>query len=114
MARAFRSPESYSAEAISRGMLVSFLRERGFTEVDDRRKRFGQTESQTIHARAPTGIKCVMSVRLCWRKDAGGEGIKRSAAQLLATVDKTDWIGSLKTKISREKGLGVTHILLVQ
>lgn len=43
MARPFRSPESYVAERTTRGMLRSFLAERGFTEIEDVRQDFGQT-----------------------------------------------------------------------
>ena len=40
MPREFRTSESYQAKKITRAMLASFLEERGFTGVDDQRRRY--------------------------------------------------------------------------
>src|SRR5262245_56252506 len=112
--RPFRRPESYQAEEITRKMLPSFLRDRGFTVASDRRERQGQT----IVATSPGGERLTMRVRLCWRRETGGRDSERvrtySAAQLLAKIENNDWIGSLRDKAARERSHGVTHLLFVQ
>ena len=114
MPREFRTPESYQAEMITRDMLASFLEERGFTGVDDQRRRFDQNESQTIHAVAPSGQDVSMRVKLCWRRSREGKAETYSATQLMANVKKGEWIESLNAycnKCIREK---VTHLLVPQ
>lgn len=112
--RQFRRPESYEAEDVTRNMLPSFLRDRGFTVESDNRERQGQT----IVATTPGGDLLSMRVRLCWNREAGGCDSERvrtySATQLLAKIKDDDWIGSLQAKVDREKARGVTHLLFVQ
>jgi hypothetical protein len=52
--REFRTPESYESEEVTRGMLRDFLFARGFREVRDERKRYGQAQTQTLVATAPS------------------------------------------------------------
>lgn len=110
--RAFRTPESFYAESVTREMLVDFLSERGFTDVHDNRKFHGKVESQTIDATAPTGERLVIRVRLCWRRRNASETY--SAAQLLPKVKNGDWVGTLEAKVNREVAEGITHSLFVQ
>lgn len=113
--RAFRTPESYQAEHITRDMLAGFLASRGFADVRDERKSHGKTESQTLHATTPEGGRLAMRVRLCWRRTNRGSGkATYSAAQLLPKIKNEDWEGTLGAKVEREKADGVTHLLLVQ
>lgn len=114
-ARAFRTPESHSEEQATRQMLGSYLRNRGFRDIEDNRRLYGTAESQTIRAVAPDGETVVLRVRLCWRKDRGVPGGKQySAAQLMARITAGDWEGSVKRKIANQKEEGVTHLLIVQ
>jgi len=112
--RPFRRPESYEAEVITRRMLPDFLRDRGFGDVVNTPERQGQT----IEATPPGGQRLRMRVRQCWRRDTGGRDSRRartySAAQLLANIKGGDWVGSLRAKVERERGRGVTHLLFVQ
>ncbi|MEO7797349.1 MAG: HNH endonuclease signature motif containing protein [Opitutaceae bacterium] len=111
--RAFRSEASHAAERETRGMLKPFFEARGFTQVEDVRKEMGSAIAQKLIATI-AGERRVMSVRMCWHKKSNGDAIVHSAAQLLARVDKRDWIGPLQAKIDREREAGVTHLLLVQ
>lgn len=112
--RAFRLPESYAAEQVTRKMLPEFLRDRGFAVKSNTPERQGQT----LVAVSPDGERLTMRIRLCWRREAGSRDSERvrtySAAQLLAKIKNNDWIGSLKSKVDREKSRGVTHLLFVQ
>lgn len=113
--RSFRTRESYVSEHITRDMLACFLRERGFSNVTDSRKRYGENESQILSATSPTGELVAMRVRLCWRRD--GQSPRQatySAAQLLPKVKNNDWEGTLSEKIAREAAEGVNHLLVVQ
>ncbi len=110
--RAFRTPESYNAEHITRGMIESFLIERGFSNVKDERKFHGKVESQTIHATTPDGEKVVIKVRLCWRRQNPNN--TNSAAQILPKIKNNDWEGTLNKKVNHEISEGVTHTLFIQ
>jgi len=115
--REFRTRESYEAERITRDMLLEFLRERGFRDVQDSRRALGvgKTETQTIYATSPDGESLVMRVRLCWRRTGGGSRESTySAAQLQARVKNYDWEGALKALAKRVLARGVTHFLIVQ
>jgi 5-methylcytosine-specific restriction protein A len=114
--RQFRTEESYAFEQVTRGMLTDYLRDRGFQNVIDRRKRYGRNVSQSIIATTPWGAAISMRVRLCWRPGRDGSGGQRSysAAQLLAGIEDGDWEGSLRAKTAREAELGISHFLLVQ
>lgn len=115
MTRPFRTEESYAAERATRDALPAFLRERGFTDIDDKRKSFGSTQSQSIRARDEMGAAVNMWVRLCWRRGRGRQKQSRySAAQLRARVKDGDWVGTLSKKIEAAKAAGTTHLLLVQ
>lgn len=113
--RDFRTQESYVSERITRDMLADFLRERGFSNVGENRKRYGRNESQILSAVSPTGEKIVMRVRLCWRRDGHkARETTYSAAQLLPKVKDDDWEGTLRDKFSREAADGVNYLLVVQ
>jgi 5-methylcytosine-specific restriction protein A len=111
--RAFRTPESYYAEQVSRDMIAGFLEERGFAEVRDERKHHGNVESQTIHATAPSGTKrLVMRVRLCWRRR--NQNHTYSAAQILPKIKNDDWEGTLQHKFNAERAQGIEFTLFIQ
>jgi 5-methylcytosine-specific restriction protein A len=113
--RSFRTRESYVSERITRDMLADFLRERGFSNVTDSRKRYGENESQILSATSPTGELLAMRVRLCWRRDGRSpRQTTYSAAQLLPSVKNNDWEGTFREKIAREAAEGVNHLLVVQ
>jgi 5-methylcytosine-specific restriction protein A len=112
--RAFRRPESYESEQITRRIVLGFLQERGFRIERDLRAQQGQT----IVARSPDDLPITMRVKLCWRRGGERRDARRlasySAAQLMARVDGGDWIGSIERKMLRERTRGVTHFLFVQ
>jgi hypothetical protein len=113
--REFRSKKSFEAEAITRGMVASFLEARGFSQVRDVRKSFGKTEQQIVHAWSPTLGEVAMHVRICWNREPGSGRQKRySAVQLLSKIKDGDWVGSLNAKVDRDRRRGVTHALIVQ
>lgn len=115
MARSFRTEESYEAEHRTRDLLPAFLRERGFTNIEDKRKRFGSTESQVLHAIDNSGKAVSLWVRLCWRRGGSrGSRTNYSAAQLRARVNNGDWVGTLTKKMKSAKAEGTTHLLLIQ
>ena len=114
MPREFRTPESYQAEKITRAMLASFLKERGFTGVDDQRRRYGNNESQTIHAVDQSGRDVSMRVKLCWRRGREGKAETYSATQLMANLKKGPWEESLKAYAEKQQGEGITHFLIPQ
>lgn len=110
--RAFRTQESLEAEHLSRRVVNEFLQERGFEIQEDQRERRGQT----VIARALTGERLAIRVKLGWRRASEREGshLAYSAVQLLARVRGEDWLGSIEGKLSREVAHGVTHMLFVQ
>lgn len=113
--RSFRTPESYVSERITRDMLADFLKERGFSNVSDTRKRYGENESQILSAIAPNGEQLAMRVRLCWRRDGRSpRQTTYSAAQLLPKVKNDDWEGTLTEKFAREAAEGGNYLLVVQ
>lgn len=110
--RAFRKPESFEAERLSRDAVAPFLRSRGFSVEDDHRKVAGTAVSQVVTAVDPSGKRIKMRVRLCWRWDAG-EG-RMSAAQLRARLIDDDWDKTLQAIVSRDNEEGISHALLLQ
>ncbi|WP_437497542.1 HNH endonuclease [Sorangium sp. So ce1099] len=113
--RAFRTPESYEYERSTRDMVADFLRERGFANVRDQRKPYGESISQAVYATAADGERIAMRVRLCWRRT--GRAILEqtySAAQLLHNIKNSGWEATLAEKMEREQAKGITHLLLVQ
>lgn len=110
--RSFRTPESHYAERVSRDMIEGFLAARGFTSIQDERKKHGNVESQTIHATSPAGVSMVMRVRLCWRRRNPNDTM--SAAQILPEIKDNDWEGTLHHKADNERSQGVTHTLFIQ
>jgi 5-methylcytosine-specific restriction protein A len=114
MPREFRTTESYQAEKITRAMLVRFLEERGFTAVHDQRRKYGQNESQTIHAVDPSGHDVSMRVKLCWRRGREGKAETYSATQLMANVKKGAWVESLNAYSNKCRKEEVTHMLIPQ
>jgi 5-methylcytosine-specific restriction enzyme A len=96
-------------------MVSSYLKARGFQAVEDKRRLYGRTESQTITAATSDGHRMVMRVRLCWRRNRRRSvGREYSAAQLMARIENGDWEGSVNAKVVNQREEGVTHLLLVQ
>ncbi len=121
--RPFRSEESYLSERISRSMVEPFLKQKGYTNIEDVRSKFGKNESQLVSAVDPNGDQVKLHVQLCWRRGGGsssetenGRGANQtfSAAQLLAKIKDGDWEGSIQAKLQRDASHGVTHSLFVQ
>jgi 5-methylcytosine-specific restriction enzyme A len=113
--RTFRTSESYDAERLTRDMLKEFLQSRGFRDVQDERKSYGKSESQTLYAKTSAGDRLAMRVRLCWRRvNRRSKKPTKSAAQLLSKVRNDDWEGTLRAKVERERAEGATHYLIVQ
>lgn len=113
--RAFRSPESYQAERLSRDAVVPFLHSRGIVVHDDRRKAVGPGQSQLIAATLTDGSQALIRVRLCWRRD--GRTVRESlysAAQLRARTLDGDWAATLEHIARRDHEERVTHTLLLQ
>ena len=112
--RPFRGTESLESERTRRNLLVKFLGDRGFIEIKDNRTQNGQT----IVATDSQGQRLTMRVRLCWRRRSKNRDSNRverySAAQLLAAVKDSDWVGSISKKVERELSKGVTHYLFIQ
>ncbi len=112
--RAFRSPDSYAAEAKTRAMIEPFLKARGFVELHDDRPRHGKVQSQTIRGRTPSGEPVALRIRLCWRKDRSERARGYSAAQIIPTVEAGKWVEALDDLVRRHIKEGITHLLLVQ
>jgi 5-methylcytosine-specific restriction enzyme A len=113
--RQFRGEESYVAERITRGMVQPFLEQKGWTNVEDVRVRYGNNESQYVSAIDESGQRLKMHVHSCWRRERGDERERLfSAAQLMASIKDDDWEGSIRDKLARSKSQGATHSLFVQ
>ncbi|MBY0437605.1 MAG: HNH endonuclease [Burkholderiales bacterium] len=113
--RAFRSPESLAAEAMTRDAVVPFLAERGFKVVEDQRKVTGTATEQFVVALAPDGQNIKMRVRLCWRRDGRKPGERQYAAtQLRARLRNDDWEGTVRFIVERDLANGITHCLVIQ
>ncbi|WP_241074983.1 HNH endonuclease [Achromobacter insuavis] len=111
--RAFRKPESYEAEELSRVMVRPFLESRGFHVNDDVRKVSGTAQSQTVIAVTASGEEMKIRVRLCWRKERI-DNFKTSAAQLRAHLVEGDWNKTLKHFTQAYASDGITHLLIFQ
>jgi HNH endonuclease len=111
--RPFRSEASTVAEAEARDLVVDFLIERGFSDVQDTRPG----RRQLIHARSPKGDRCSIVVKLCWRREPLGPKIKRqrqyAAAQLIAKHGGNPE-GKVQGMVRRAQSGGVTHFLFIQ
>lgn len=114
MPRSFRTQQSHDEERITRDLIAPFLRERGFREIEDQRKRYGQNQSQTIQTIDNAGRRIAMGVRLCWRKRGNKSEENYAATQLLSRIANNDWEGTLTQKMARETADGKTHLLLVE
>jgi 5-methylcytosine-specific restriction protein A len=112
--RAFRTPESLDAEAVSRDAVAPFLISRGFNVEEDHRTKTGTAVSQIVTAIDPNGKRIKMRVRLCWRWDRQQKSNNCSAAQLRARLIDNDWDRTLDTIVSRDKDKGISHALLLQ
>lgn len=113
--RQFRGEDSYVAERITRDMVQPFLEQKGYTNVEDVRVRYGNNESQFVSAVDQTGQLVSLHVQSCWRRERGNERVRLySAAQLMAAIKDGDWEGSIRSKLARSKSRGATHSLLVQ
>jgi 5-methylcytosine-specific restriction protein A len=113
--RAFRGEDSLVAERITRSMVVPFLEQKGYSNIEDIRVRYGNNESQSVAAIDHTGQPVRLHVQSCWRRD--GRNTREhlySAAQLMAAIKDGDWEGSISDKLARSANNGVTHSLLVQ
>lgn len=111
--RAFRKPESYEGEELSRAMVGPFLESRGFHVKDDTRKVSGTAQSQTVTAAASSGEEMKIRVRLCWRRERR-EKFKYSAAQLRAHFVEDDWEKTLEQVAHAYIEDGITHVLFFQ
>lgn len=113
--RPFRTRDSYEAEAVTRDMVAGYLRDLGFQNVSDERRRFGLNQSQMLIATSASGAQLRMQVKLCWRR-SGASLVEQtySAAQLLARITDDDWAGSLAARIERDRSQGITHYLFIQ
>lgn len=111
--RAFRKPESYEAEEISRAMVGPFLESRGFQVKDDARKVSGTAQSQTVIAVSASGEEMRIRVRLCWRKERI-ENFRTSAAQLRPHLVDGDWDKTLRHLAQTYARDGITHLLIFQ
>lgn len=113
--RPFRNPESYQSERITRDMIEPFLRQRGFSDIEDKRVRYGMNESQLVTAIDPQGGAVKLRAQLCWRRDGRNTNEKNySATQLLSKIKDGDWEGTIQAKVDRDKSHGITHSLFVQ
>ncbi|MGN8124564.1 HNH endonuclease [Pseudomonas sp. 22082] len=113
MTRQFRSEESFHAERISRDAVAPFLADRGFLNIDDKRKVTGSATSQLVSATSPEGERLKMRVRLCWRRRTTEE-LKYSAAQLRARLVDEDWDKTMHMTMQRDLNQGITHNLILQ
>lgn len=111
--RAWRRPESYEAEMLTRNLVKPFLESRGYLQVSDIRRKLGAGQSQIVEALDPRKMPIRFRVRSCWRWSNGREPGKVSAAQLTAR-----YVGSfeetLDNVIRKNEKVKVTHLLLVQ
>ncbi len=114
-ARSFRGEDSYVAERITRGMVLPFLQQKGYTDIVDIRVPYGSNESQLVTATDHLGRPVKLHVQSCWRREGRRETERLySAAQLMAKVKGGDWEGSILGKVDRSARAGVTHSLFVQ
>jgi len=113
LSRAFRTEDSLRAEKATRELVGPFLSRSGYEVERDVRERGGQTI--TVRSTAGTRVSC--RVKLCWRREGGRDAeryIRYSAAQLMAKAPGGDWVGGIRTMMSRHRKAGVTHMLFVQ
>jgi 5-methylcytosine-specific restriction protein A len=112
--RVFRGPDSIAAEQISRDSVVPFLAQRGFQEIEDKRKVTGSATEQFVIALTPDGQPVRMRVRLCWRREGKNSNERKySAAQLRAGLRGT-WEDTLHFVVERDRQQGNTHNLILQ
>jgi 5-methylcytosine-specific restriction protein A len=113
--RAFRSPESYAAERVSRDAVKPFLELHGYRDAVDVRRKVGEGDSQLVTALTPDGEAVRMRVRLCWRRE-GRRPTERlyAAAQLRARTIDNNWELTLDSLIAGELRDGITHTLIFQ
>jgi 5-methylcytosine-specific restriction protein A len=113
--RAFRSADSYDAEAVTRNLVRPFLEARGFSVEDDHRDKVGKDgQSQVLTAHDAGGNRLRIRVKICWTW-ANNRTPKRnySATQLAARVSG-DWNATFDNIMERQKTAGITHYLIVQ
>lgn len=113
--RAFRSPESVTAELATRARVGPLLERHGFTVTGGEWVERGIAITQVIEATRGDGQPIRMHVRLCWRRD--GRNPREdlyAAAQLRARLDDDDWDLTLDNIAARHRRDGYTHLLLVQ
>lgn len=113
--RPFRTPESISAEEVTRAAVVGLLERHGFTDINDRQTRHGTAVSQVVTARTGSGQRVTMHVRLCWRRNGRTPREKTySAAQLRARLVDGSWERTLDFIATQELKDGNSHNLIVQ
>jgi 5-methylcytosine-specific restriction protein A len=100
---------------ITRGLILPFLRERGFLELSETRKTTGSAINQSIHATLPSGGKAEIRVKLCWRPRGGtASDMSYWAAQLVAKVSPGTHEQRVTDFSLRARREGTTHFLFVQ
>lgn len=113
--RVFRGKESLEAEEKTRNSVSSFLKDLGFSGVDDQRTTRGTATSQSISATSPDGMQINARIRLCWRRTGKHPREKRySAAQLRARLKEQDWEKTIAFINLQDKTEEHTHTLFLQ
>jgi 5-methylcytosine-specific restriction protein A len=112
--RAFRTPESYEAEQITRKMVTPFLDARGFSVALDSFDPTKKSQSQIIHATDPTGRSVRIRVKLCWpsRKATPGKSTGY-ASQLIGKITDGDSFASIKRYVEGARNERITHFAFV-
>ena len=116
MSRPFRTADSLRAEVESRKLIKPLLESRGFTDVEDHRKKAGNSQEQTLFATSPDGARIGFSIRLCWRHGGKrGRHTTLSASQLMARLPQgRSGVEAIDAKVKRCEQGGATHMLFVQ
>lgn len=113
--RAFRSQDSYEAEALTRDLVSPFLQARGMTVDDDHRDKVGKDgQSQIVDARDVEGSRLRIRVKVCWTWAKNRTPKRNTSASQLAARMKGDWNETFNNIIGRQQKSGITHYLIVQ
>lgn len=113
--RAFRSPDSYNAETITRDLVRPFLEARGFTVEDDHRDKVGESgQSQVVTALDASGNRLRIRVKLCWTWASNRTPKRNYSASQLAARMRGDWNATFNNIMERQNKAGITHYLIVQ
>jgi 5-methylcytosine-specific restriction protein A len=113
--RAFRGPDSYQAEALTRDLVAPFLEARGFVVDDDHRDKVGKDgQSQIIFACDAEGNRLRIRVKVCWTWANSRTPKRNTSASQLAARIKGDWNTTFDNIMQRQQKAGITHYLVVQ